>query len=458
MPFYTKLIIRERDTAATKKKKRRVAERLQVLKDALTFHIKEAGANADPRHSVRIATWNLREFGKSNFGGRDFEPLYYIAEIISHFDVIALQEVRADLRELKELKKILGPDWESISTDVTDGGPGNGERMVFMYNLQKVQFKDIAGELTLKEGSKIRAAFGERIKLENGLQVKLPNDVDLSGTYSARLKTRSGQKKLDADLEISLPENSILQLPEGCKLVLTKNTPVISPGRGKATVDIPSEVSGESFRLRYPENSFDDSLRQFARTPFLIAFQSGWLKFNLCTVHIYYGDDKDEAKLEQRRSEIELLTKALAAKAKAEFKYDDRTFLGVLGDFNIIGEGHPTMEALESNGFLIPESLKAIPGSNVARDKAYDQIAFWKPARSGSYVKLEILGADIFDFFKFVYTDDDEPIYRRESAKNGLKDRTAYSKWRTYKMSDHLPMWIELRTDFSEEYLTHITE
>ena len=25
--------------------------------------------------------------------------------------------------------------------------------------------------------------------------------------------------------------------------------------------------------------------------------------------------------------------------------------------------------------------------------------------------------------------------------------------WRTHQMSDHLPMWVELRIDFSEQYL-----
>jgi hypothetical protein len=28
--------------------------------------------------------------------------------------------------------------------------------------------------------------------------------------------------------------------------------------------------------------------------------------------------------------------------------------------------------------------------------------------------------------------------------------------WRTYHMSDHLPMWIELRSDFSDRYLENI--
>lgn len=456
MPFYTALRLFKTDNQDVRIKKQRVASNLRKLRSAISEHLSESGSLSGSRNSVKIATWNLREFGGRKFGGRDFEPIYYIAEIISHFDIVALQEIRADLYEFNQLLRILGNDWDYIATDVTDGDAGNGERMVFLFNRRQVQFRNIAGELTLQEGGKIRAAFGERIKLDNGLTVRLPEgSPPLSGTYDARTRKANGARKLDADLEIPLPPNSILELPVGSSLVVTKNSVVTSPSRGKASVTIPFVIRGEGYRIRFPENSFDDSLRQFARTPYLLSFQAGWLKINLCTVHIYYGDESDPKKLEQRRSEIEQLTEALAAKAKGEFRFDDKSFLGVLGDFNILGEGHPTMQALEANGFVIPNQLKSIPGSNVARDKAYDQIAFWNPSRIAGYARLDVLAANVFDYFEHVFTIGDETIYRGES-NNGLEGSTLYSTWRTYKMSDHLPMWIELRTDFSEEYLRDI--
>lgn len=460
MPFYPSLKIGKRTSKDLKIKKIRTSSRLQQLKAALNQHFIDSNSTMDSKHSVKIATWNLREFGAKKYKGRDFESLYYIAEIISHFDIVTLQEVRSNLVAFNSLRRILGPDWEYIATDTTDGSAGNDERMVFLFNCRKVQFTHIAGELTLPENEKIRAAFGERIKLENGIKLQLPNGApNLSGIYDARVKTTSsGDKKLNADLEIPLPENVKLELPKGSSLVVKKNTKVTSPGRGKANVTIPAtNIKGKSFGVRMPENTFDDAFKQFARTPFLISFQSGWLKLNLCTVHIYYGDTTDERKLEQRRSEISALTASLAAKAKGEFKQNDKTFTGVLGDFNILGKGHPTMEALESNDFEIPEQLKSIPGSNVARDKAYDQIAFWKPSRIAGYVRLEILAANIFDYFEHIFKTEDEPIYRAES-NNGLKPTSKYTTWRTYKMSDHLPMWIELKTDFSDEYLKKISE
>ncbi len=457
MPFYSKLKIGKSTSAADKKKRKRVSSKLIQLRSALDEHFQASGAAGDSSQSVKIATWNLREFGAGKYSGRSYESLYYMSEIISSFQIVALQEVRSDMKEFKKMLQILGPDWDYVASDVTDGSAGNGERMVFLYNQRRVQFRNVAGELTLEEGAKIRAAFGERIKLEEGLEVELPANVDLSGTYDARIKTVSGKKKLNADLEIALPENARLVIPEGTKLVVKKNSVVTSPSKGKATVAIPDKVSGKEFGLKFPENTFDDSLRQFARTPYLISFQCGWLKLNLCTVHIYYGDSSLKSKLEQRRSEIEQLTKALADKAKSEFKFDDKSFLGVLGDFNIVGKDHPTMEALESNGFIVPEELKSIPGSNVARDKAYDQIAFWKPSRIQEYARLDINGANVFDFYEHVFKLSEEDIYRGERG-NGLKPSSSFKTWRTYKMSDHLPMWIELRTDFSKEYLESIGE
>ncbi len=78
------------------------------------------------------------------------------------------------------------------------------------------------------------------------------------------------------------------------------------------------------------------------------------------------------------------------------------------------------MDALESNAFLVPEELKGIPGTNVARDKAYDQIDPWKPNRIKGYVRPEVIAANVFDFFEHVYWESNEPIYRSEAPGNGM--------------------------------------
>jgi endonuclease/exonuclease/phosphatase family metal-dependent hydrolase len=105
-----------------------------------------------------IATWNIRAFGdltekwKSETGDspkRDLHALSCIAEIVSRFDVVALQEVKRNLKALRHLLKALGPNWGLILTDVTKGDSGNGERMAFVYDSRKVKLSGLACELVV---------------------------------------------------------------------------------------------------------------------------------------------------------------------------------------------------------------------------------------------------------------------------------------------------------------------
>lgn len=106
--------------------------------------------------SLLLATWNIREFGGAKYGGRTTDAMYYIAECMNAFDLIAVQEVRADLRALKDVMRLLGPQWDVLFTDVSYADGGNFERLAFVYNKGKVNFTGLAGELVLpsKEASK----------------------------------------------------------------------------------------------------------------------------------------------------------------------------------------------------------------------------------------------------------------------------------------------------------------
>jgi hypothetical protein len=372
-----------------------------------------------------------------------------MAEIISNFDIAAIQEVRGNLAEFQKLRSILGFDWEYLATDVTDGDAGNGERMVFLYNRRRAQFRNIAGELTLPDGKKVLAAFGERVLLRNGVKLTLAEGADLSGQFKARTKTtKSGAAKLDEDLEIPIPAGAALTLPDGCALAILKNSAIEKVATGKVKATVPTGTfDGAGYGVRLPGGILDESFRQFARTPYIVAFQAGWVRINLCTVHIYFGDEGDPRLLRQRRDEIAALVTSLGARADAELLSDpmNSTLTAVLGDFNIISKEHETMKALEQAGFVVPQKLKTIPGSNVDKNKAYDQIAFWKPDLDRGFIKVEVTGAGVFDYYQHVYRLDQQADYDHGT--------TSFKEWRTYKMSDHLPMWIELKSDFSDEYL-----
>ena len=110
--------------------------------------------------NLLIATWNLRAFGdltekwqssEDDSPKRDLQSLLCIAEILSRFDVIALQEVRDNLKSLRHMLKALGPNWGFAMTDVTAGKRGNDERLAFLFDTRRVMLSGLACELVVPE-------------------------------------------------------------------------------------------------------------------------------------------------------------------------------------------------------------------------------------------------------------------------------------------------------------------
>ncbi len=465
MPLYTWLRPHADDGPEAIRTKQRAAQKIKELRAALQGHIDAAALPeaipppSDRSKFVRLATWNLREFDSPSYGYRSLEAKAYIAEIISHFDLVALQEIRRDLGALEDVKGLLGPEWDYVATDVTEGSSGNKERMAFLFNRDKVMFKNVAGELTLPRGQKVTDPFGDRFRVEGGARLDLPSGQTLTSPSGLRTDTlASGQTKIEEEVEIPIPDGARLELPAGSSLRFAKNARVpITPEDGIEIEATSSPTLPEAAEIVLPPNSLLGGPQQFARTPFIASFQAGWLKINLATVHIYYG--QGSAGMARRTEEIQRLTTLLADRARSDSDSDADSYFIALGDFNIVGPGHATMAALTSNDFMIPGPLQNIPGSNVKQDKFYDQIAIWtgKPRRRKTYTRILSYRAGVFDFFDVVYRTDEEQAYRPFMRKPGTnKDYASYSRWRTYQMSDHLPMWVELHIDFTQEYLETI--
>jgi endonuclease/exonuclease/phosphatase family metal-dependent hydrolase len=465
MPVYTWLRPRSRDDVDTLKTKLRAAQKIKALRAAIEAHIDAADLPQDVKPPsdtagyVRIATWNIREFDSSSYGYRSQEAKAYIAEILSHFDLIALQEIRRDLDPLDDVKNLLGPNWDYIATDVTEGASGNQERMVFLFNRDKVCFRNVAGELTLPKGQKVTDPFGDRFKVEAGAQFELPVGQILASPTGLKTGTlASGQTKVEEDVEIPLPDGAKIVLPPGSSIRFAKNARV--PITADDAIDIEATATltlPEAAEIVLPPNSLLGGPQQFARTPFVASFQAGWLKINLATVHIYYGTGA--AGIERRKDEIRRLTALLAERARSDSDSDADSYFIALGDFNIVGPEHETMNALRTNDFVIPEPLQNVPGSNVKQDKFYDQIVLWTGESSlrETYTHIRPYRAGVFDFFDVVYRTDEEDTYRPFMRKPGADESySSYTSWRTHQMSDHLPMWVELHIDFAREYLDEI--
>ena len=115
----------------------------------------------------------------------------------------------------------------------------------------------------------------------------------------------------------------------------------------------------------------------------------------------------------------------------------------LLGDFNIFSTKDETFQAIENEKFEIPVKLKGTY-TNAIQDKPFDQIAFL--ARDVEK-QMGLARAGTFPFFNHVYRNADWKIYQPNTTLN------KYKQWRTFKMSDHLPLWVELYVDFGNDYL-----
>ena len=130
-----------------------VAQDLQRLAAALDAQIppKREG-------NLLVGTWNIRALGgltpkwesaRGDSPQRDWHALACLAAVVERFDVTAVQETRRDATALFGLLSRLGPRYRVIASDVTEGTAGNGERLAFVYDSQRLQPSGLVGEIVL---------------------------------------------------------------------------------------------------------------------------------------------------------------------------------------------------------------------------------------------------------------------------------------------------------------------
>ncbi len=136
-----------------------VAE-LQGLSDALDDDPKFRIPPKEVDRNLLIATWNLREFGRvtrkwrsgdDDSPKRDLFSIRVIAEIVSRFDVVALQEVQVNIEALRFLLRALGPNWGLILTDAVKSKAGDNERLAFVFDTRRAVPSGLACELVVPQ-------------------------------------------------------------------------------------------------------------------------------------------------------------------------------------------------------------------------------------------------------------------------------------------------------------------
>ena len=133
-----------------------VATKLRQLRSLLDATIPAKWVD----RNLLVATWNIRAFGgltekwtagEKDSPKRDLGSLLLIKEIVSRFDVIAVQEAKGNIKALRHILKALGPAWAFLLTDVTLRKAGNSERMAFVFDTRRVKASGLAGELVVPE-------------------------------------------------------------------------------------------------------------------------------------------------------------------------------------------------------------------------------------------------------------------------------------------------------------------
>lgn len=307
-----------------------IAQGLQVLRERIDT---EQIPPSQLDETLNVATWNIREFGRNP---RLEASIYYIAEIINQFDLVALTEVRDNLGDLKRVMDLLGSYWDVVFCDFTGDRGGNSERIAYLFDTRMIVFTGLAAE-----------ADPPRTKNRE------------TGEWEARFT--------------------------------------------------------------------------WWRPPYMASFSAGSFDFVVITAHMRWGNS-----LDQRINALGEFAEWVKKRRRARFA-TDHDFI-VMGDFNVPKNGDAAHKALTGNNRVLkmPQELMGLDGTNLSRRNNYDQILH-SPTDidrfSGRAGVVDFLGGD----WRALYPN---PTHRPRNDKDF-----------TYEMSDHLPLWLQIRTDISDRQL-----
>lgn len=375
-----------------------VSQRLRDLRAQMQA---EVSAKTDER-DLRLATWNLMHFGDGGGYWRNTDALLYIAEIIDHFDLVAIQEVNTNLDQFEDLlKNYLGGEWDYILTDTAAGDLGNDERLAFVYRKGKVRFTRLAGEMVLPDGQSIVGKSG----------VSFPNLFHRNQQF-ARSPYVVGFKCGWLDV----------------KLV----TVHIYYGSDPAKPLLMSDAEYEDFKGQFMEIRKAE-IRELAR---------------------FFA----ERQRSERAREIKQL------KDKGWDTEQSKSNYVLLGDFNIVSPQHGTMQALLSSGFKSASEMQDLP-TTLGKTKAYyDQIVYkFGDKRVGHRIsgavnfRKSVFRPEDADHYIDVVKDPYVTGAAQGKTRSREQMRRYFNRYRfKHQMSDHQLLWSAFKVDLADKYLDAI--
>ncbi len=350
-----------------------------------------------------LGTWNIRNFDDNRFrnGERTTEDLFYLAEIISRFDIIAVQEICRDLNPLKDLMRILGnKDYDFIVSDPTEGRGGNDERLGFIFDKNKVWFKGIAGELVLPPRMEIIDGEQKRQFSRTPFMCSFQSSwfSFLFSTVHIYFGSSSGEKYARRVNEI-----------ESVSKFLAK----------RAKKDDRNHILVGDFNIKKPGSPGSNALEDNG--------------FDI--VQNNEGSNKDQTKF-----------------------YDQISFLTRQGELRFGGHAKSKGVLQFFDSIFRPEdfgsyqaSMKKTVKAKIVRleeELAADEEKLARSTSASSKTRLENAIAK-----RKVAIKGWKTCLKDTAAGRKALEKYYLGEWRTFHASDHLPLWVELDIDFSADYL-----
>ena len=403
--------------------KARVVERLLDLREQLHTQVPEKTAT----QTLLLATWNIREFGENRLP----ESLYYIAEIIDHFDIVVIQEVNSkEIGGLESILSILGDNWSYVISDGVEGSAGGNEAMAFVYNTNKVKFTGLAGEIVLPDD-----------KLMNGVQfARTPFMVSFrAGWFDFKLctvhiyygkDTVKGiyQRRLK---EIKTVSDFLLKRQE------SDDVSYILLG----DFNIP-DTEGEYFNALVEERYKTKGGTEKSKEKFFIPEEIRKHPTDLGHVSHY---DQIAFSLKLERNMVLFDDDKQQAGAfnftESVFKPEDweiyLPFYQESYDKSMANEKKTIAKKLakyEENKRRFDKDWKQYEKDRAKYEKELEE---YKKTKQGTKPKAP--------------TRPKEPT--KPNSTLSTPEKLFTGSWRTFQISDHLPLWVELKIDFSDQYL-----
>jgi hypothetical protein len=182
--------------------------------------------------------------------------------------------------------------------------------------------------------------------------------------------------------------------------------------------------------------------QSFWRAPYMCSFRAGNCDFIAIATHARWGEGTAG-----RKAELQALSDWIDTRFQERFVEDHD--LIVMGDFNVPKMGDALFQALTSHGLRVPKPLRAlkagdrvIGGSNLGQNARYDQILHL-PTVPENFTNA----GGVLDFFI-----DDAHIAELFPKKGMKRDKFSF------QISDHLPVWLQMKTDIDGYRLGQIVQ